>query len=36
MVALHRYAASLVQCFAGEAKQLEIPVVCDAKSADET
>jgi CRISPR-associated protein Cas1 len=26
MVALHRYAASLVRCFEGEAKELEIPV----------
>jgi CRISPR-associated protein Cas1 len=28
MVALHRYTASLVRCFQGEAKQLEIPRPC--------
>jgi len=28
MVMLHRLAASLVRCYAGEAKQLEIPIPC--------
>lgn len=30
MVCLHRYVASLVKCFQGEAKQLEIPEMLDA------
>ncbi len=29
MVALHRMVASLVRCFEGTAKRLEIPVACD-------
>jgi len=28
MVSLHKYVASLVRCFAGQAKQLEIPQPC--------
>ena len=30
MVELHRYVASLVRCFMGEAKELEIPTMLDA------
>lgn len=33
MVALHRMVASLVRCFAGQAKALDIPVACDADRA---
>lgn len=28
LVALHRYVASLVKCFSGQAKKLEIPEIC--------
>lgn len=34
MVALHRYAASLAQCYAGERKTLEIPVRTDDGESD--
>jgi len=32
MVALHRYAASLVKCFQGSSKQLDVPCVAPASS----
>lgn len=34
LVALHRYAASLVQCFQGVAKRLEIPRPCESADTD--
>ncbi len=36
MVTLHRYVASLVHCFNGEAKELEIPVVLDHEAPAES
>jgi CRISPR-associated protein Cas1 len=35
MVCLHRYAASLVKCFQGQAKRLDIPTTVDAAAAIE-
>ena len=35
MVMLHRYVASLVRCFAGEERRLEIPVEKEAMSAEQ-
>ena len=32
MVVLHRYTASLVKCFQGESKRLEIPVMIDDRA----
>jgi len=32
MVALHRYVASLVRCYAGDARRLEIPVACEGST----
>ena len=34
LVALHRYAASLVQCFQGTARRLEIPRPCESADTD--
>ena len=34
LVALHRYAASLVQCFQGTARRLEIPQLCESADTD--
>lgn len=34
LVALHRYAASLVQCFQGAARRLEIPQPCESVDTD--
>jgi hypothetical protein len=28
MVAMHRFVASLVRCYAGESRTLEVPVSC--------
>lgn len=34
LVALHRYTASLVQCFQGKSRRLEIPVPCESADTD--
>ncbi|MBL9122084.1 MAG: type II CRISPR-associated endonuclease Cas1 [Planctomycetaceae bacterium] len=34
MVMLHRLTASLVRCYAGEAKRLEIPIPCESPDTD--
>lgn len=33
-VALHRYVASLVKCFSGDARNLETPVVCNSAATE--